>query len=98
MVQTYTFKGQEVKKNVYRPASAHALDSASKSNISPIGIPHILRHRKINKIGIEQDLGALTVVAFGGDAQYQPEEASTVNECQRADSSERETCIDGPLR
>ena len=36
---TYTFRGQEVKKNVYRPTSAHAFESASRSKNSP-SIPH----------------------------------------------------------
>lgn len=39
---THTFNGQEVKKNVYLPVSAQACESASRSNSSPIGIPHRL--------------------------------------------------------
>ena len=34
----HTFSGHDVKKNVYLPAAAHASDSFSKSNSSPVGV------------------------------------------------------------
>lgn len=39
---THTLRGQDEKKNVYRPVSAQCFESASRSKNSPIGMPHML--------------------------------------------------------
>lgn len=41
-MQAYIFSGQEEKKNVYRPVSAHVCDSFSRSKSSPKKINRIL--------------------------------------------------------